>query len=339
MGSPYKGWTPYLKSDDAFIENDYNPILHGVSRAKFSNLDDFVDRFDETYPDGTTVRENFYAIFSDYSDINQVDPQKWYPRYLENLQKWRDTGKHPVVAEIAIASLYQNIAWYHRGGGYANTVTDEGWEKFRSNIELAQKTLVNASDDARKDPHYYAGYLIVGMAMSAPVEQIEELFKAGQQIDATYLPLYLNMSYLLEQKWLGSSPSHWHEWLEKSLEVDTLTQTEKDLIYGYVVRHRIRGRYGDFQTPDAAFKTMKIDKLRFMRGLASYNKKYSDSADWKSHYVYHAWKAQDEAAIIDALKLCNKHYVPNLWSGKKGDDWFKLLAKIRKRYPESEKHM
>jgi hypothetical protein len=56
------------------------------------------------------------------------------------------------VADTLKAALRICNAWAWRGGGYAGTVTDEGWKRFAENLEEADRLLIAAHALRPKDP-------------------------------------------------------------------------------------------------------------------------------------------------------------------------------------------
>ena len=60
---------------------------------------------------------------------------------IDQLKQWVQTRRDSVTAPIALGNAYLNYAYLARGGGYANTVTDEGWRLFAERVQLARETL------------------------------------------------------------------------------------------------------------------------------------------------------------------------------------------------------
>ena len=57
--------------------------------------------------------------------------------HLARLEKWRAQYPQSITVYTTLAATYVNYAWQARGNGYANTVTDEGWQLFRDRIHQA----------------------------------------------------------------------------------------------------------------------------------------------------------------------------------------------------------
>ncbi len=333
VGGAVKGWKPYIKRDWQIKRDDANLILHGVARKQFANLEAFVKEFDRRYPDGSSYRSQFYDKFSNYDDYNQVNAGKYHNKYLKNLKKWGDENPDAGAPAIALAGFEIYLAWYARGAGYADTVTDSGWEKFHSHIERAREILENAPSAAKKDPHYYSLWMTIHLVQGGEFNEVQKVFEAGQNIDPTYVDLYLRMTNYLQPKWHGEGIDDWSKWLETVLKHPKLSKEDKLVLYGYIVRKNLKGRYDEVDaSPTVLYQALGVDKERFMRGLAACCRRFSDSSDWPSAYLYHAAKADSEPAIAEAIELMDYKFAAGVVGGEK--EFFVLLSTIEEKYPK-----
>ena len=142
------------------IRNQASALL----KAKdYDELDELAAKFrssKEQYADGTwklselyfglAVSNNFYGseIFDHISDKSFED------RIVE-LQDWVNAKPDSITARIALAKVQDDYAWNARGGGYAGTVTDEGWRLFNERQNEAAKTLREAKSLNEKCPLYW----------------------------------------------------------------------------------------------------------------------------------------------------------------------------------------
>lgn len=329
------GWRPYAVTDDKLLWSDYDTILHGVSRKKFDSLENYVSKFDEVYNSGDSKRKVFYDVFREYDSINGASPEKYFDRYTANLTEWRDNGNYPAVADLALANFYICIAWNHRGASFADKVKDAQWEKFDEFIEKADQVLDASVDEIKEDPNYYATKIIIGMAQSKSPKEVEDIFFEGQKRFPDYQDLYLNMNYCLQTKWLGETEKSWYDFLERALDKVALSRRQKDSIYGAVVRENLRGRYDDNDAIDL-YNYWGIDVERFLRGLRFNTEKAPGSTLRADIYLYHAVKADNEKAIVEALKLIDGWYHNKRW---KGDEWFVLLDSILEKFPKTRPYI
>jgi hypothetical protein len=61
--------------------------------------------------------------------------------YLKGLNAWETLFPDSLSLPVLRASYKIKLAWAARGSGYANTVTDKGWEIFRKEIQEARNIL------------------------------------------------------------------------------------------------------------------------------------------------------------------------------------------------------
>jgi len=241
VGGTVKGWRQYTKRDDSLMMLDANLVLHGIARKQFRNLDAFVKEFDRHYTGGKTYRSEFYRKFQYYDDYNHVDAGKYHEQYRSNLQEWCDLNPDAGAPSIAMAGYEIYLAWYARGNGFSDTVTKSGWEKFYSHINRAKEILENAPEASKQDPHYYSLLITIHLASGSSIKDVQSVFEAGQNVEPTYINLYLGMTNYLQPKWYGSNFDDWVKWLDESLKHSSLSDEEKLVIYGTVVRSNVRG--------------------------------------------------------------------------------------------------
>lgn len=101
------------------------------------------------------------------------------------------------------AKLFQKKAWSARGGGYASTVSDEGWKDFRKYQELSSGYY---SEAIKLSPFYpEAATEMIDIARAGNTEQDFEYW-FDQAVDAQfdYMPAYREMLFTLYPRWHGS---------------------------------------------------------------------------------------------------------------------------------------
>ncbi len=328
-GRAIKDWKPYTVTDWHVMRKDGNLILHGIARKEFGNLSAFVGHFDEKYPNGTPYRTAFYDKFENYDSYNQQNAGAYHDQYLANTAEWIAANPGKAEPEIVLAAFHIHIGWYARGGGYSNTVTKSGAEEFDEQHAKARAVLESASPAARRDPHYHALWIGVHLAQGGDPR---DAFKAGQEIDPTYVDPYLRMTNFLQPKWYGKEFSDWHTWLVEALEHPKLSEEDALVLYGEVVRKNLRGKYTSVDDAIDVYKLHGIDPDRFLRGLAACCRRYPTSSDWPSAYLYHAVYAGSEEAIKEALGLMDRSFSASVFGGER--EFFVMLDRIAEEHPK-----
>ncbi len=328
----YPEWSPSGQTDEQVWRKDRTPILHGIVRKQYGNLDEFTDRLADRYRCGRSVRFVFYDAFGNYHRRNtDSEALRWHPVYEEGFKEWATLKPDSPCPTIGLACLYSDRAWLYRGDGWADDVTEEGWKGFRENLDLAHETLNNAPAFVRKDPHYYRALIVVGLGKGLPIDTVNGFFRAGQDLDPLYFPLYNAMTSFLQPRWYGTDPKEWTLWLQNALKHKDLTEEDRLVIYARAVHTRIVHLYANVRDPAEVFEVMGVDKSKFMKGLAAYVRRYPDSSEWPLHYLYHAYHAGDVAAIKDAIELSDKQFDSKDW---KRDELVAFFEEVVSDFPE-----
>ncbi|MGC3992206.1 MAG: hypothetical protein QM796_21430 [Chthoniobacteraceae bacterium] len=98
-----------------------------------------------------------------------------------------------------------DAAWKDRGSGWADTVSEKGWEGFATHLKLARKHLVDAYHDNPDVPFAAADMITVTMA-GYGVEGMNERVWFDRAIAACfdYEPAYTKLSWAYRPRWGGS---------------------------------------------------------------------------------------------------------------------------------------
>ncbi len=109
----------------------------------------------------------------------------------------------PWIIHMLAGQAYVSRAWHHRGGGWAYTVTPEGWKLFAENLEKAAEEFAEALKLHPECPEAAAQMIAVAMAgesKQSPQDWFDKVVAA--QLD--YLPAYGQMRWALRPRWGGS---------------------------------------------------------------------------------------------------------------------------------------
>jgi GYF domain 2 len=96
-----------------------------------------------------------------------------------------------------------NDAWKVRGGGYANTVTEEAWKGFAERLGLAQRALTRAWKLRPELPIAPAMMIRVAMGESS-VEEMRTWFDRAVAAQIDYPLAWSSMRWGLRPRWFGS---------------------------------------------------------------------------------------------------------------------------------------
>lgn len=130
--------------------------------------------------------------------------ERWAARG-QRLEEWVRLHPSSITARVALASFPIEDGWYARGGGYANTVTEEGWSLFRRRIEDGRLALERLDEAAKADAGWSFAMLEVGLAQRWPRERFEALYEKAARAHPYYIPIHFAASAYYAPRWYGSA--------------------------------------------------------------------------------------------------------------------------------------
>ena len=130
---------------------------------------------------------------------------------------------HPWTKNMVEGCYYDALAWHLRGGGYADTVAEEGWRGFHENIEKAAEHLTKAWELDHTVP--YAAAHMIDVANSGAESELSprDWFDAAVQARMDFEPAYRQFVHHLLPQWGGSDQKMYQFGLEclKTKRFDT----------------------------------------------------------------------------------------------------------------------
>lgn len=136
----------------------------------------------------------------------------------EHFRAWVEASPESFVPSYLQGMAHVHWGWRARGSGYASTVTEEGWEIFRRELQKAREAFTLTNRISSSQAYGYTGLLIVARALDAPEKVREAYFRAAQQADPDYLSAYEMNLEALYPKWGGS------------------VEAARDFVYGWIER-------------------------------------------------------------------------------------------------------
>jgi hypothetical protein len=111
----------------------------------------------------------------------------------------------PWLREMLLGKLHNRIAWTHRGGGFANTVKDEGWKKFEEHQMTARGHFKKAWELRPDRPQGASSMIdIVKCGHGEPGETTRLWFDRAIAAQCDYYSAYYDLLWALRPRWGGS---------------------------------------------------------------------------------------------------------------------------------------
>jgi hypothetical protein len=112
-------------------------------------------------------------------------PKSYLPWYLK--------GSHHV-----------EMAWNARGSGYADTVSKDGWEGFKTNLVVAREALEHAWKLNPREPNIAVRMMSVVLGQGSDRKEMEQWFERAMKLDPNSYDACFSKEQYLESKWYGT---------------------------------------------------------------------------------------------------------------------------------------
>jgi hypothetical protein len=122
---------------------------------------------------------------------------------IDAIKAWVAARPNSSAARIALAAVYDNWGQKARGGGYADTVSDDGWRVYNERLAMTAKTLVDAAKLPEKSPYWFSVMFDVALAQGWEKSQAKALLDAAISFEPSYYHAYRQYANFIAPKWYG----------------------------------------------------------------------------------------------------------------------------------------
>lgn len=123
---------------------------------------------------------------------------------IVQVSKWCKQYPNSYIAFAVKGHFYTRLAWCHRGGGYAHTVTDEGWKRFYKNLKFAREALHRSYELNPQSSFAATRMITVAMGLGYTRPEMEKWFQRSISVQNIETRSYLSKVRFLQPKWRGS---------------------------------------------------------------------------------------------------------------------------------------
>lgn len=288
------------------LQEYVSPIKQAFSQGNFDQLEKIIKEAREgkgrILGGNWKVLEFYFAIHETFLGPN-ADESDW-KMLFDSLNKWIAAKPESAAARISLAQAYMGYAWKARGGGYADSVTDEGWEKYRERVEMASATLAEAAKLKEKCPYWYETMQTVALAQGWDKSQARELMEQAVAFEPDYYHFYREHANSLQTKWYGDER-----------EIESFTEE---------VSNRVGGQKGDIlyfeiaslvacqcDAPKDALQNMSWTRIK--QGYAALGQMYGISSRKRNRFASMAVKAGDKEAARHELIEIGADWDKEIW--------------------------
>lgn len=267
---------------DGWAENHLYKLLvsEQVADKNFTDMEELAERLrrGERLAGGTWMLPLFYDGL-----VGGMDGKAVARREL--LEQWVREFPESQTARVALAEWWTSYAWEARGGGWASTVTREGWEKFVERLEVARRTLYAVDGKDVRCPEWYAALLTVALGEGWTHAAYDKVFSEAVRRWPDYYSFYFRKAHYLLPRWYGE-PGEWEDFAGKAAD----SHPEGDELYARIVWSKMP--FGNM------FEESSANWERTKRGLELILARYPASGWDLSQACKMAFEARDYNALV-----------------------------------------
>ena len=227
------------------------------------------------------------------------------------LEAWCDEFEGESVAHTVYGAWLVEAAWRARGGGWAHTVSSEGWDGFRRNLELAELRLAQAYS---LNPRAYVAckeMITVKMGQSDSVAR-GLWFERAIEIRPGYLAAYVAQAWALYPRWCGSE-GEVLEFIQAAMDEDPLLTWLK--IYWLEAERELAVKDEQSEEAQELRELYRVLHEHLPNSALVYRSESEAYGDWRKNAK--ACELSERAVELDGSALNNYRHAWNLLSYKK----------------------
>lgn len=196
-----------------------------------------------------------------------------------------------------------NLAWQHRGSGFADTVTEVGWAGFREELVHA-RLIIDENPTTKECPYTYEVLQTIALGQSWSKDAAYALFREATERTPQYHGYYFAMVHHLQPRWYGEA-GEWERFAEA--ERRRLGGDAGDAIYARIgwAMYDAMGRKL-FTETDVSWETMAA-------GFEALVRLHPESEYLKNAGTYFAWRALDRERLRAGLAALRAPLDMTLW--------------------------
>jgi len=246
-----------------------------------------------------------------------------FQAHIDRLKRWIAQRPKSITARVALAGTYLNYAAHARGGGYADTVTEDGWRLYGERSAIAGKILAEAWDLPEKCPEWFLQMQGVVNAQDGSPPMQKAMFEKAVAFEPGYQYYYRLRADHLLPKWGGEEGDAAAFAAESS---DRLGGKNGDMMYFLIAS--FLNCACDVQ---AGLHAMSWPRIK--RGYAALEETYGVSLQNLNKMALMAWMAQDGEYAQTVMTRIGENWDQDTWRKREyfdqGREWAKGYSRVK----------
>ena len=166
--------------------------------GQYAKLDELLDKEAKAQSFNSRGQLTWHDLAYDLAKVRSDDAA---------CRKWlEETGSTHAMTVVGIREIH--LAWDARGNGWANTVSEEGWEGMRQHLRQAHGYLEQAIQKNPANVVAMDAMMTVGLGQRAEPKEMNRLYKAAQEVCPAYTEPYASLAYYLLPRWHGDAKTY-----------------------------------------------------------------------------------------------------------------------------------
>ena len=256
---------------------------------------------------GTWHVFGYYEALSAPPDPNATDAE-WNAQ-INAIKAWVAARPNSSAARIALAAVYDDFGHKARGGGYADTVSADGWRLLDERLALTAKTLVDAAKLPEKSPYWFSLMFDVALTQGWDKSQAKALLDAAISFEPSYYHAYRQYGNFIAPKWYGEEGD------AQAFAEQVATQIggeQGDFVYFEIASTLACGC--DTEQDRAHLQGFSWPQVK--SGYAAMEPLYGHASLKTNRFAYMAVLETDKASAQAAFAVIGNNQAPDTWPSR-----------------------
>jgi hypothetical protein len=196
---------PDVAKDIQWAEKYGEAIRQLLQQEKFEELDRIATEARATkarFAGGTWKLNILYLPLTTPPSEYSATDSAWQ-EHLAHLQHWMKQRPGSITARVSLGWFYINYGWYARGGGFSDSVAQEGWQLLAERAQTARQILEEAQSLPEKCPEWFSAMQSIAAAQEWDAEETNALFEKAIAFEPDYYDYYTSKAENMLPKWGG----------------------------------------------------------------------------------------------------------------------------------------
>jgi len=222
------------------------------------------------------------------------DSLAYHEARVAGTREWTQRRPDSALAHAVHLEMLVDLAWFHRGSGFANTVSDQRFADFRAKLDEAL-AYAKANGAVMTQHSFYTRPLLALMrGLGVGLDKQLEIARHGLRKEPGDECVYLRLVDSLVPKW-GGHPQQLEAWVRESMK----GLSDTDALARYA---RLYDWAGSVDFHQGFFDASLVRWPLLRDGLRQLIKESPKGRYWKNRLAYYACMAQDRDAATPALE-------------------------------------